>query len=95
MAWLTYQFWGSHDGVSWRDVTDLAPHPTWTIADAVKWARQEVEVMSRLDRYPYLRLQRRQGSYRPRGDWRVLFSWKFGEPQSVDAVARTAGRVTG
>lgn len=86
MAWFTYRYFGSDDGNSWSDVTDRAPHPTWRIADAVKWARFEVEQLHQLNRYAFLILERRQGSYRPRGEWKTLFEWRFGKPLNADAV---------
>lgn len=82
MAWFTYRFWASDDGQSYRDVTDIAPHPSWPIAQAVRWAHDEVK-HGGLTRYRFLELQRRQGSYRPRGTWKTLAWWRFGEPFTV------------
>lgn len=87
MAWYVYRFWGSDNGQSYSDVTDRAPHPTFTIPLAVDWAHREVAA-SGLTRYRYLELQRRQGQYRPRGEWKVLACWRFGKPVSADSVSR-------
>lgn len=87
MSWYVYRFMGSRNGESWTDVTDLAPHPTWTIPEAVKWARAEIEQNSMLKRYAFLQLQRRQGSYRPRGRWKTHFAWCFGQPTAIEVTA--------
>lgn len=78
MAWYFYEFWVSKDGQSWRDMTACIPHPAWRLAEAIKWADGEVRDRSKLGQYPFVRLRRRVGTYRPRGDWRVIAEWRDG-----------------
>lgn len=79
MAWYAYEFWVSDDGQSWRENTDCIPHPAWRLAFAIEWADNEVRDRSNLGRFAFVRLRRRQGTYRPRGDWRFVAEWRHGK----------------
>lgn len=78
MAWYAYEFWVSEDGQSWRDNTDCIPHPAWRLAFAIQWADGEVRDRSSLGRFAFVQLRRREGTYRPRGNWRTVAEWRHG-----------------
>lgn len=94
MAWYAYEFWASDDGESWRDITDVAPHPAWRLAFAVEWADGEVNHRTAMARFAFLRLRRRQGTYRPRGSWRTVAEWRHGQLQAGRDLSEAERAVT-
>src|SRR5688500_17337954 len=92
MAWFDYRLFGSHNGESWSDVTDVAPHPRTPIAAALAWVDAEMRA-SKLSSYLAVRLERREGTYRPVAHWKVLGEWRHGQRvHGEETVANAAAR---